>query len=178
MAHKAIGDGSVIDIGVEIDPRDADLQRLEGEVRQLRRALKDAEVEAERAREDANRALSMLRRQLNPLYRALQAVFGELDAAGVGDSPLSDESSPPREGGAPSQDPRVSTVWTAWKERFGVGSGPARVIDALLLHGDLNVAQLKVAGQMATQTVYDSVSKLNKLGLIDKNGGRYSLKKL
>jgi hypothetical protein len=114
--------------------------------------------------------LSALRRQLGPLYRALQAVFGELDVAGVegggGESTTS------------SSTPKVTAVWESWKQKLGSNTAPARVIDALLQHGELNVAQLKVAAKMANQTVYDSIHRLNKLGLINKNGGKFSLKTL
>lgn len=156
------------------DPKTQRIAELETENRTLRRDLADAQVEADRAREDANRALAMLRRQLSPLYRALQAVFGELDAAGIAED-ASPSASRTSESGVES---RVAAVWESWKEKLGRDTGPSRVIDALLQHGELNVAQLKVAGKMATQTVYDSTSKLNRLGLLNKNGGRYSLKKL
>jgi predicted transcriptional regulator len=51
-----------------------------------------------------------------------------------------------------------------------------KVIDALLAHSELNTAQLKVAAGIGSRTVSDSIFKLNKLGLITKNGGRFSLK--
>lgn len=155
-----------------------ELDRLRTKVRTLERDLDDARLEARRAREDADRALSMLRKQLSPLYRALQAVFGELDAAGVTDSTVPDpQSAGP--GATHGIEPRVAALWASWKQKLGgADSAPSRVIDALLTHGEMNVAQLRVAGKMAQQTVYDSVSKLHKLGLLNKNGGRYSLKQL
>lgn len=160
-------------VGV-IEPPDQEVERLQAENRKLKRQLSDAETEGARAREDADRALGMLRKQLSPLYRALQAVFGELDAAGVGTY----EHPDPVPSSMGAQPTRVAAVWESWKLKLGATSAPARVIDALLIHGAMNVPQLKVAGKMANQTVYDAVSKLNKLGLIDKNGGRYSLKQL
>ena len=111
----------------------------------------------------------------HPLYRALQAVFGELDAAGVTDD--APQRSPAAQANdAPATDARTKAVWESWKSRLPPACG--KVIDALLLHGELNQAQLKVAARLGTSTVSDSVYKLNKAGLINKNGGRVSLKQL
>lgn len=154
--------------GQVVDDRDTEIEQLRDDNRRLRRELTIANGEIARAKADSARALGALRKQLAPLYRALQAVFGELDAAGMDEMPI--ESS--------GREPRVSQVWESWKSKLGGDTAPARVIDALLQHGELNVAQLKVAAKMANQTVYDSIHRLNKLGLINKNGGRYSLKQL
>jgi len=171
MALKAITDGTVIDIGV--DARDQEIESLRSEVRRLHRAVNDADVKAARAREDADRALSALRRQLSPLYRALQAVFGELDAAGVTDassasSPTAGETAPPNA--------RASAVWEAWKAKLGPSC--AKVIDALLLHGEMNTTQLAIAVGMSRKPIPNLIYKLNQAGLITKNGGRFSLKTL
>jgi chromosome segregation ATPase len=157
------------------DPRDTRIEQLEREARTLRRSLADAELQASRAREDADRALSRLRTQLSPLYRALQAVFGELDAAGVTEDA---RTSVAASGAAvPSgADPRVAAVWEAWKSRLG--GGCAKVIDALLLHSDLNTQQLAIAIGLHRTTIPALIHKLNKAGLINKNGGRFSLKQL
>ena len=165
--------GDIID--AEVDPRDDRIDELERQVARLRGDLSDARHELTRVREDSNRALTALRRQLSPLYGALQRVFGELDAAGIADVEPVPVASPTA---APAPNARVSAVWDSWKEKLGSNTAPARVIDALLGHGELNVAQLKVAAKMANQTVYDAIHRLNKLGLINKNGGRFSLKAL
>lgn len=149
------------------DPQTARIADLEEEASNLRAALGRANLETARAREDAALAMGALRRQLSPLYRALQAVFGELDAAGIEDAPVPS---------AAGTTPRNSAVWEAWKQRLPPAVG--KVIDALLLHGDLNQAQIKVAAGLGTGTVSDAVYKLNKAGLINKNGGRVSLKAL
>jgi hypothetical protein len=127
---KKLGDGTVIDVGFDVDERDVQIETLRTENKRLQRALSDAELRADRAGEDANRALSMLRRQLGPLYRALQAVFGELDAAGVRDDVQAQPSAP----GAPvasATDPR----WESWKQKMP--GRPAEMIDLLLLHGEM-----------------------------------------
>jgi hypothetical protein len=177
MAPKAIGDGSVIDVGFDSDPRDDRVDDLERQLARVRGELSDARHELARVKEDSNRALTSLRQQLSPLYRALQRVFGELDAAGVPDA----ASPGPTAAGVPSPgqaetDPRIKAVWDSWKSRLSPACG--KVIDALLLHGELNSVQLKVAARLGTSTVSDSISKLNKAGLVNKNGGRFSLKQL
>lgn len=170
MAHRQLGDSGVIDVGPE--PRDLELDNLRAEKRRLERAVSDAEMRAARAREDADRALSNLRWQLGPLYRALQAVFGELDAAGVSDGPAAQTPT-----STSAVETRVSVVWQSWKTKLG--GTVAKGIDALLLHGDLDTQQLAIAAGVDKRTVTNTiVYKLNGAGLINKNGGRFSLKQL
>jgi len=142
---------------------DPEVEHLRAEVRRLTRERDDAKIEARRAREDADRALSALRRQLSPLYRALQAVFGELDAAGV-----TETAGPASAPGAPA------AKWDEWKARLGPSC--AKVIDALLLGGEMNVTALMVAARMGKQTVYDAASKMGRAGILVNNSGKYSLK--
>ena len=145
------------------DGRDVVIADLHEEVQRLRGELSIAKADVARATRDTGRAIGELRRQLLPLYRALQAVFGEMDAVGF----------EVEEGAKPGSrvEARVRALWDSWQEKLGRGSAPSRMIDALLTHGEMNVAQIKVAAKMATQTVYDAASKLNRLGLITKNGG-------
>lgn len=164
---RAITDGNVIDVGFEADP---EVERLRAENRRLQRAVSDAELEAKRAREDAERALSALRRQLSPLYRALQAVFGELDDAGV-----RDETAPPTTIGAPVS-LGIDRRWESWKQKLP--GRPAEMIDLLLLHGDMSRNQLMAAMRAGKDVVRVTASKLNVAGLLLKNGGRFSLKQL
>lgn len=86
------GELAIWDGKAERDERGREIAELRAENQRLARALEDANMRANRAREDADRALSALRRQLSPLYRALQAVFGELDAAGIADDARATES--------------------------------------------------------------------------------------
>lgn len=161
--------------GTVVDPQAPRIAQLEAELRQVRRQLADAEVTAARAREDADRALSMLRRQLAPLYRALQAVFGELDAAGIADTGERDGTAAPG-GSASGRSARELTLWADWKARLPPGCG--KVIDVLLLHPDLSVRQIKAAARMGENTVYQATSKLGQLGLVTKHDGRFALKAL
>lgn len=141
----------------------SDADELREENRELRAQLSEARREAQAAKRDAAQALTALRKVLSPLYRALQQVFGELDAAGVGDS-------------APATDARVSSVWEAWKSK--IGGQPAQLIDAFLIHGEMTAAQIAIAIRIHPKNVAQVVHKLNKAGLIQKNGNLYSLKKL
>lgn len=141
---------------------------LKAEIRELRGQLADARADANQARRDATRALSALRQQLAPLYRALQGVFGELDAVLVDDAPVAAASN--------GHDPRVAAVWDAWKSRLG--DGPAKVINALLLHGEMNTQQLAIACGASRRTIPAWIFRLKTAGLINKNGGRFSLKHL
>jgi hypothetical protein len=171
MAARQIGDGTIIDAGFDVDPRDQQLEALRAENRRLQRAVSDAELAAGRAREDADRALSNLRRQLNPLYRALQMVFGELDAAGVTDT-AAPSTAPATAPTAPATDPR----WESWKQKLP--GRAAEIIDLLLLHGEMSRNQLMAAMHVGKDVVRVTMSRLNVAGLINKNGGKFSLKPL
>jgi len=173
--HELARMGDIID--AEVDPRNDKIDSLERQVAKLRGELSDVRHELTRVREDSNRALTALRQQLSPLYRALQRVFGELDDAGVpevgGPSAAASASSSP---GTATPDARVTAVWESWKSRLSPACG--KVIDALLLHGELNSVQIKVAARLGTSTVSECITRLNKASLLDKNGGKFSLKAL
>jgi hypothetical protein len=143
-----------------VDNSEQKLAELREMNRRLDEALrlernKSAQVEAG-ARE--------LRRVLTPLYRALQAVFGEIDAMGIGDVQQSEVGA------------KATGVWKSWQQKLP--GMPAKFIEVLLEHGEMSVAQIRVAAHCGQQTVYDVTSKLHKLGLLNKNGGKYSLKEL
>lgn len=145
------------------DERDTRIRELENDVRDLHRRLLAAEGSAAAARREAGHALGGIRKQLTPLYRALQAVFGELDAAGVD------------EGGA-APDSRTDAIWQSWKSRLGPQCG--KIIDALLLQPDMNTTQLAIAIGTNRNNIPSLIFKLNKAGLINKSGGRFSMKSL
>jgi hypothetical protein len=133
------------------------IQRLEDDLRDAREAVAD-----ERKRSaNAFRSMAALKQNLQPFYRALQMIFGELEEVSeVGGG----TSSPSRE------------KWEIWKRKLP--GKPAEFIEALLEHGELNSAQLKSLTHSGTSTVPQIIYKLNSLGLINKNGGKYSLKDL
>lgn len=148
------------------DDRDEQIVELEQALRDLRAEVQNANAATLQAQREATRALSALRRQLSPLYRALQQVFGELDTVGV------DESADPVSAAVN----RTSPVWAAWKQRVSPSAG--RVIDALMIHGELNIQSICVAATMGRNTVYTAIAELKKAGVLNKNGGRFSLKQL
>jgi hypothetical protein len=165
MSTMRLLEGDVEDPGAD----DAELDALRDEVRDLREQLAVAKQAVALAKREAGAALGALRKQLSPLYRALQAVFGELDAAGVEDTATI--SAPA------ATDPRKRAIWDSWKARLGPTC--AKVIEALLLQPDMTNRQIAVAiGTGRIQTVYDAIAKMNKVSLLTKSGDRYSLKQL
>jgi DNA-binding transcriptional ArsR family regulator len=156
----------LIEGAVEPMSEDPRLSELEDEVRELRRELQSARSQVRTAQQDAARAVAALRKQLSPLYQALQMVFGEIDQ-------FSTDDYTPSAGG--TVEPRVRAVWDNWKSKLG---STAKLIDALLLHGEMNTQQLSVATGFHRTTIPAHIFKLNKNGLINKNGGKFSLKQL
>lgn len=145
------------------------IESLQRELYQRNRQLAEAE-EALRQERQKNAALEAgvtnLRQVLTPLYQGLRMIFGELDAMGVQGETAS----------ITGLDPRKAAVWEDWKRKMpGI---PARFIDALMLHGELTQTQLRLHAKCAHGSVAGVVSQLWKAGLINKNGGRISLKEL
>ena len=133
--------------------------RLELELRTERR--KNAAVE---------NGVVRLREALTPVYGGLQLIFGEMDSMGVG----------PAVQDAPGADPRKAAVWDSWVEKLGgKDSFAGKMIVALLQHGALTSKQIAIhIGTKRMQTVYETTLKVNKAGILDKNGDRFSLKEL
>lgn len=147
--------------GTVVDDRDRRIAYLEMQNAQLSEALR-----LERNKVGAIEAGAReLRRTTLPLYRALQKVHGDLDAMAISD----DTSAPTAVMPAAKSD-----AWSQWKQKLP--GWPAKIIDALLAHGELSTAQLVVAAQCSRkQTIYDTMSKLGRLGLVRSVGGKYSL---
>jgi hypothetical protein len=139
----------------------------------LRRELAQATERADTAEKEAaserrkriamEKGIASLRLALSPVHEGLLMIFGEMDALGVGE---------------PSGiAPKNSAAWEQWKQKLG--GAAAKIIDILHVHGELDHRQLAIhIGTNRLQTVYDAVSKLNKAGIINKNGGKVSLKQL
>jgi hypothetical protein len=135
------------------------VEELEEELR-----IEHAKVlEARSHSANASKALMRLRSQFQPWYTTLKMLMGELDGAGV-------------DGSGEVSTPQANAKWESWKRKLG--GKQAEFIDALLEHGEMTGAQLKVACKCGQQTVYDTIAKLNKAQLLDKNGGKFSLKEL
>lgn len=130
---------------------------------------------AESDLEDAQRELSTLREglrrlrgNLSPLYDSLRLLFGDMELLGVQDAPAA-STSPQKVAGNPA--------WDSWKAKMG--GVAAKIIDLLMLHGELNQEQIRIhVGTNRMQTIYDATRKLNNAGIINKRDGRLSLKPL
>lgn len=163
-----IGDGTIIPdraLSFENENLKQSLQQANQENTALRSEIAHLKAELHGSEVRCERAVRNLRRYLQPLYAALQAVFGEMDSA------FPDDESP-----SLRVNTKAASVWESWKQKLG--GKKSEVIQALLDHGEMNVAQLRVATHSGQQTVYDVTSALFRLGLLNKNGGRYSLKQL
>lgn len=162
--NQRLLEGEVVD-----NPQADEVARLRDLNRTLTRELHDALDENERLRKrvaTADVPVARLREKLAPFYQLLQAVFGDIDEL----SP--DASSSP---GA-AVPPKNAAVWEAWKGRLPTGAG--KIIDALMKHGDANTQQLSILTGLHRNSIPRSIYELNKAGLINKNGGRFSLKVL
>ena len=102
--------------------------------------------------------LATLREVFFPEFRALQLLF---DIAPIGEG--AGVVVPDRE------------YWENWKANLR--GKAADFIDALLTQGPSTAKQLKRLTRSGTSTVPQIIHKLKSLGLIEKNGSLYSLKK-
>jgi hypothetical protein len=147
-------------------PNPADeIRRLRQENETLREQVRGAQDEANGLRREVStmtRGIQELRTVLTPLYQGLRHIFGEIDELGV-------ESTS-------TAHPQKNAVWDSWKQKLG--GLPAKAIDALLVHGEMNRTQLRIHVGCATGSITDLVYKLNQAGIINKNGGKISLKEL
>lgn len=146
-----------------------EVDRLNDEIRRARELNDQQGFELDKLR----RIVSNLKQQLNPLHRALRAIFGEIDLAGIEDSP----AEIPNASGATPPTTKKSAIWETWKQRLP-GMYPGKFIDALLEHGSLDATQLAIITGCHRSNVAKEIYKLNNANLLNKNGGRYSLKSL
>lgn len=102
-----------------------------------------------------------LRGIFDPLFQTLKMVYGEIDAMGVAETQAT---------------PRVSAAWEQWKQKLS--GHPAKAIDALMVHGAMTQTQLRILIGCANGSIAGVVCTLNKAGLINKSGGKISLKEL
>lgn len=140
--------------GAEIHSLTEDNAALKNELRMER--VKNAKLEI---------GVKELRTTLMPLYSALQMIFGVMDdmdvATAAGPTPVATAK---------------SAVWDSWKKKLG--GKPAEAIDVLMLHGEMNAKQLRLHLRCGNDYIYNVISKLWTAGVINKHGGRISLKEL
>jgi hypothetical protein len=145
----------------EVDNRDEIIHDLRERIRgledQLSRQVESNQVLAE--------GVAELREFLAPLYRGLRKFYGETDGIAVSGNATA----------SPYTAAQLA-AWENWKQKLG--GLPAKAIEAFLLHGALTQTQLRVIIGCATGSVPNVVMVLNKAGLINKNGGKISLKEL
>lgn len=141
----------------KVDDRDLVISGLRSRVSEL-----EQELRQERGQSAAvGVGVKALRGALGPLYGALQRVFGEMEAIGA------EPSSPAV---------KNSAVWDSWKAKLSSAEG--RAIDALLLHGEMTVPQLRIHIGCASRTAQNVASSLSGKGLAIRMGGKIRLKEL
>lgn len=146
-----------------------DATRLRREIAGLEQELQTAKNEAAQAKlgaADAIQAIRALRHQLEPFYKAFKMVFGEIsrvDAAKMGaDSAVVGSSA-------------LSAKWEMMKEKLG--HREAQIIDALQ-HGGMTAKQLTPVLHWDIKTVYRVTQKMKDAGLLNNDGGKFSLREL
>jgi hypothetical protein len=142
-------------------------QRLDEELRNVRNGLGQLKAD----KENLERSLRALQHQLSPLHRALRAVFGEIELA-IGEEETVRMPSVP--GTAPAAASGNDPRWESYKQTFP-GTG-AKMIDALLVHQQMNVTNMATLLHADKRTIYKAGEKLRAAGAISFAGGMFSLK--
>jgi hypothetical protein len=151
------------------DPRDAEIRRLKAQLTRLvdensRLREELAGSTATLHREQA--PLRQVKKILDPLHRALQALYGEIEAAGI------EDSSAPAAAAAPGQ-PIPETKYAAWKQRLSPACG--KIIDALLVQ-PLTHSQMVVYCKMHFDTIGKALKIMKANALLEQDGKVYRLK--
>lgn len=173
MAQRLL-EGDVIDN----DGDDQEIDRLRNELARATRERDALRADNVRLRQRVNQVdgpVAQLRQTLEPLYRSLQALWGDIEVIDP-QHPASGPAQAPTSAPNP-QEARSSPAWESWKQRMP--GAPAKLIEAMQLHKEVTVEQLVVLTQITRkQTIYDAIARMNKSGLINKNGGKFSLKQI
>lgn len=161
---------------VDADDVTSEYERLSDELRRIAGERDALRAENLRLRQRVNQVdapAARLRQTLSPLYNALRAIMGEIE---VIDPQVDSPAGQPSPASSAPVDSKNAAVWEAWKNRLPAGAG--KIIDALMKHGDANTQQLSILTGLHRNSIPRSIYELNKAGLINKNGGRFSLKQL
>jgi hypothetical protein len=163
--------GSPLLLSGKVPPSES--EKLRKENSQLHDRNEDLEqqlLEAKSQRDKAMRAIQALQHSLQPQFLALRAIFGEIEAAGLtSDSATTSSTSSPNPAN-PANPGGVDPRWQSYKERFpGVA---AKVIDALLLHREMNTTELVTFVGCHYNTLSAALVLLSKAGAVTKDGGR------
>jgi len=152
MSQLSLNDGTqhYVDPGSDLEDRIAALERQV--------------VELESSREQVKRDAVLL--VLNLLGQSLRHIAsGQMD---IPDTPSVVQ-------GVPLASAK-SEVWNAWKSRLGIPCG--KIIDALLTHGKLTSTQISIATGIQSGNVATYIYRINKAGILNKNGKEFSLKSI
>jgi CheY-like chemotaxis protein len=121
----------------------------------LKNEVEALHEELDQLRQDCERD----RNQLSSILQGLRTVFGGGQVESV---PAASATSQPK--------------WEAQKRLFP--GRPADLIDLLLTRPNMNTTEIATALRSDPRTITKVIFILNKAGLIDKNGGRFSLKQI
>lgn len=150
---------------------EVDIDNLKRKNLALQRRIDDLELELQKQKNEAKRAmqaLTNLRDILQPLHRAMRMVFGEIETV---DLPEAGTVAMPSSGNSSG----LSAKWEMLKHKLG---GRQAEFIELLQHGPMTAKQLGAAAHCDPRTAYNVVNKMKLDGLVDNNGGKFSLKEL
>lgn len=150
------------------DSRDQMIADLERDISRLRRELAEARAETASVRSDNARAIGTLRQTLSPLFTGLKVIFGEMESI----APDSGNGQTP----AAQPDNSKLAVWRSYQQKLG--GKKSEFIGAMLEHGAMTAEQIRVVTHTRRSTVPQVIYELKKLGLVVKDGNKYSLKEL
>jgi hypothetical protein len=143
--------------------------RLRREITGLEQELQKAKEEAVAAKlgaRDAVQAIRALREILEPFHTAIRMIYGEISRVEVGE--VGTESM--RSGSL-----GLSPKWEMMKQKLG--HREAQIIDALQ-HGGMTAKQLTPVLHWDIKTVYAFTKKMKDAGLLENDGGKFSLREL
>jgi hypothetical protein len=142
-----------------------EVTRLKREIAGLEQELEDAKAEAKSAKQaaaDSVQAIRALRKALDPFHTAIGMIYGEISRLDAGEVDIE----------VNGRDVR----WEHIKQKFP--GKPAEIIELLLIHKNLSTGQLAAMAKADPRTITRAIFVLNKAQLLDKNGGKFSLKSL
>jgi hypothetical protein len=147
-----------------------EVTRLRREIAGLEQELRDAKDGEEMAKQASSDALQVIRAlresPLAQVHKVLKMLFGEISRVDAG------EVTPPQV----ETTSRANSVWDKWIQKLGGNRGA--ILKSLLEHGEMTRVQLRVASQVPEGSLNGITSELYKMGLINRAGGKYSLKQL
>jgi hypothetical protein len=155
---------------LEGEVRQDDAVRLKREIAGLEQELEEVKAERDQLKQasaDSIQAIRALRKLLDPFHTVLRMIYGEISRIDVGQIGV--------ESNGNNSASVLSPKWQMLKTKLG--GRQAEFID-LLQHGPMTAAQLRAAAHCDIRTAYSVIERMKAGGLLDKNGGKFSLKDL